>query len=114
MAGAGNAYLNLIRVEDICSAIWGIWSADSSALNTTYNVADNQPALKSEVVEWLALQTGQPVPTLNPDKSIRRRHLPNGKLPNRIISNAKLKASIGWEPEYPTYREGFLNLLPEG
>ncbi len=114
MAGAGNAYLNLIRVEDICSAIWGIWSADSSALNTTYNVADNQPALKSEVVEWLALQTGQPVPTFNPEKSIRRRHLPNGKLPNRIISNAKLKASIGWEPEYPTYREGFLNLLPEG
>lgn len=114
IAGESGAYLNLIRVEDICAAIWSIWMADSTALNTTYNVADNQPAPKREVVEWLAKQIGKSVPTFNPDKSIRRRHLPNGKLPNRIISNAKLKMATGWEPKFPTYREGFADLIEGG
>ena len=111
IAGEGEIYLNLIRVEDICSAIWKIWEADESALSTTYNVTDDLPALKSEVVEWLAEQTGNPVPIFNPAKSIRQRHLPNGKLPHRIISNGKLKQAVGWFPEYPSYREGFADLI---
>jgi nucleoside-diphosphate-sugar epimerase len=111
LAGEGENYLNLIRVEDICSAIWKLWSVDASVLNTIYNVADDQPALKSEVVEWLANRTGQPMPSFNPTKSIRQRHLPNGKLPHRIISNAKLKAATGWQPAFPTYREGFADLI---
>ena len=111
LAGEGGNYLNLIRVEDICSAIWKLWSSEASVLNTIYNVADDQPALKSEVVEWLASKTGQPMPSFNPEKSIRQRHLPNGKLPHRIISNAKLKAATGWQPAFPTFREGFADLI---
>lgn len=111
MAGEGDVYLNLIRVEDICSAIWRLWEADAAALNTIYNVADDQPALKEEVVAWLADQTGQAMPSFNPAISKRQRHLPNGKLPNRIISNAKLKAATGWQPQFPSYREGFADLI---
>ncbi|QXD22526.1 NAD-dependent epimerase/dehydratase family protein [Opitutia bacterium ISCC 51] len=111
LSGEGGNYLNLIHVDDICSAIWSVWEADESALNTIYNVSDDQPALKEEVVSWLAEKTGNPMPQFNPKKSIRQRHLPNGKLPNRIISNKKLKAATGWQPEYPTYREGFAGLI---
>lgn len=111
LAGEGGNYLNLIHVDDICSAIWKVWEAETSALNTIYNVADNQPAVKEEVVAWLAEKTGNPMPQFNPEKSIRRRHLPNGKLPNRIISNAKLKAGTGWEPKYSSYREGFGEII---
>jgi nucleoside-diphosphate-sugar epimerase len=111
LPGEGGVYLNLIRVEDICSAIWKLWEVDESALNSIYNVADDQPALKSEVVTWLAEKTGNPVPSFNPEKSIRQRHLPNGKLPHRIISNTKLKEATGWKPAYPTFREGFADLI---
>ncbi|MCB1124737.1 MAG: epimerase, partial [Verrucomicrobiae bacterium] len=111
MPGEGDVYLNLIRVEDICQAIWTLWQTDPANLDTIYNVADNQPATKREVVAWLAEKTGRPMPTFNPALSRRQRHLPNGKLPNRIISNAKLKSVTGWEPQYPTYREGFADLI---
>ena len=111
LPGEGEVYLNLIRVEDICSAIWKIWQADEVVLNTIYNVADDQPGLKREVVAWLAEKTGQPTPAFNPAKSIRQRHLPNGTLPHRIISNSKLKQATGWKPEFRTYHEGFADLV---
>ena len=111
LPGEGDVYLNLIRVEDICSAIWKIWDADESALNAIYNVVDDKPSLKREVVEWLAEKTGWPVPRFNPEKSIRQRRLPNGKLPHRIISNAKLKKATDWRPEYATYHLGFEPLI---
>lgn len=110
--GEGEVYLNLIRVEDICRAVWTLWQTDSSNLNTIYNVADDQPSTKREVVAWLAGKSGRPMPEFNPSQSRRRRHLPNGKLPNRIISNVKLKSATGWRPHYPTFREGFADLLP--
>lgn len=111
LPGEGEVYLNLIRIEDVCSAIWKVWEAAEVSLNTIYNVADDQPALKREVVQWLARQTQQKMPTFDPNKSIRQRHLPDGKLPNRIISNKKLKSATGWSPDFPTFREGFKNLL---
>ena len=111
LAGDGDNYLNLIRVEDICNAIWILWGADNSALNTIYNVADDQPATKAEVVAWLAEKAGHPMPSFNPEKSIRQRHLLNGKLPHRIISNTKLKEATGWQAEYPTFKEGFADLI---
>ena len=111
LSGEGEAYLNLIRVEDICAAIWKVWRADESALNAIYNVVDDRPALKREVVEWLAEKTGRPTPGFNPDKSIRQRRLPDGKLPHRKISNAKLKRATNWRPEYATYRLGFEPLI---
>ncbi|MBH53216.1 MAG: hypothetical protein CMI18_02595 [Opitutaceae bacterium] len=111
LPGEGEVYLNLIRVEDICSAIWKVWKASENSLNTIYNVADDQPALKREVVQWLVEETKQKMPTFDPHKSIRQRHLPNVKLPNRIISNKKLKAATCWSPEFPSFREGFADLL---
>ena len=111
LPGEGGIYLNLIHVDDICSAIWKLWESDTSALNTIYNLSDDQPSLKEEVVTWLAEKTGNAVPSFNPEKSIRKRHLPNGKLPNRIISNAKLKSVTGWQPKYPSFKEGFAELL---
>ena len=111
LSGEGEAYLNLVRVEDICAAIWKIWRADDSALNAIYNVVDDEPSLKREVVEWLADKTGQPIPQFNPDLTIRQRRLPNGKLPHRRISNAKLKQTTQWRPIYANYRLGFEPLI---
>ncbi len=111
LPGEGETCLNLIRVEDICAAIWEIWRADKTALNTIYNVVDDRPSLKREVVQWLAQKTGRPVPRFNPEKTIRQRRLPNGTLPHRKISNAKLKGATNWRPQFATYRLGFESLI---
>ena len=111
LPGEGETCLNLIRVEDICAAIWEIWRADKTALNAIYNVVDDRPSPKREVVEWLAQKTGRPVPRFNPEKSIRQRRLPNGKLPHRKISNAKLKSATNWRPQFATYGLGFQPLI---
>ena len=31
---------------------------------------------------------------------------------NRRVANLKAKRALGWQPQYPTYREGLRALLP--
>jgi nucleoside-diphosphate-sugar epimerase len=31
--------------------------------------------------------------------------------PDRVIVNARAKAVLGWAPQFPTFREGYENLL---
>jgi hypothetical protein len=31
--------------------------------------------------------------------------------PDRVIANEKLKATLGWRPQFATFREGYENLL---
>jgi nucleoside-diphosphate-sugar epimerase len=73
-----------------------------------FNVADTAPALRSEVVAWLAQQLGRPVPTFDGTTTSRRGGAP---MPDRIISSAKIQRLLGWRPRYPDYEAGFGNLL---
>jgi len=31
--------------------------------------------------------------------------------PDRLISNARIKVELGWRPEYPSFREGYRQIL---
>ncbi len=108
VAGRGEHRLNLAHRDDIAGAIWAALAAPAPVGNEVFNVADDAPAPKREVVAWLAQQLGVPEPRFTGEPAAGRRAI----TPDRTIANAKIKRVLGWRPQYPSYREGFCFAKP--
>lgn len=89
-------YLNLIRGEDAATALLAAGEGEDDL----YVAVDNEPVHRHDLARWLAEETGRPVGEL----------VEETRTPNKRCSNERLR-STGWEPEYPTYREGYAPLL---
>lgn len=107
VAGRGDHRLNLIHREDVCRAVFAAFGAPAECRDEVFNLADDEPAQKADVVEWLARRIGVPVPSFSGQPAGTRRAL----TPDRVILNGKIKGMLGWRPQYPTYREGYENIL---
>ncbi len=118
LPGWGDYYLNLVRIEDVVSSIWACLES-VEPVSGTFSVVDDEPSLKQDMAAWIAGRVGNPVPVFTGavDASGRssRRLGENGRPANRRISNAALKAVVvGWSPRFPSFREGFGDLLSVG
>jgi len=107
VAGRGDYRLNSIHRDDICAAVWAVFGAPPAVADQIFNVADDRAATKAEIVEWLAARLGLAAPRFTGEPAAGRRAV----TPDRVIVNDKLKAVLGWRPRYPSYREGYANLL---
>lgn len=99
--------LNLAHRHDIAAAIWACFAAPPHVRNEIFNVADDQPVPKPEVVAWLAGRLARPLPRVSLASGAKRRPV----TPDRVISNARIKAVLGWAPQYTSFREGYEMLL---
>jgi nucleoside-diphosphate-sugar epimerase len=106
VTGLGVHRLNLIHRDDICAAIWAAFAAPAEIKNEIFNVADDDAATKSEIASWLAERLGVAAPQFSGLPATGRRSI----TPDRVIANAKLKRVLGWQPKFPTYREGYTAL----
>jgi len=114
--GSGDSYLNLIHRTDICAAIWHLFDHRQAVDAGVYNVADDSEATKADIIAWLAQALELPIPTFDPTTPLKRegsRRGASGKLPNRRVSNTKLKTT-GWQLHYPTFRDGFAEIVRQG
>ncbi|NBB80606.1 MAG: NAD-dependent epimerase/dehydratase family protein [Verrucomicrobia bacterium] len=107
--GSGDYALNMIHRDDIVSAICSALAG--RAESGIYNIADDAPTTKAEVLADLAKKLGLPKPVFNPAIVSERLKRRGGRMPNRRISNAKAKAALDWAPKYPSYREGYAALV---
>ncbi len=107
VSGNGEHRLNLIHRDDVVTAIWAAFAAPSGIANEIFNVSDDGAARKSEVTNWLAMRVGVPAPHFSGAPAGSRRTI----TPDRLISNAKLESTLGWRPLYPTFREGYEQIL---
>ena len=110
VSGRGDNHLNLVHRADIAGAIWSAFESPSSVSGGVFNVADDGAATKQEIVAWLAQELGLPVPVFTGVPVAGRRAI----TPDRIIDNQKLKSILGWRPSFPTFREGYKNMLALG
>lgn len=108
LGGSGTHRLNLAHRDDIVTAILACLRAPATAGSDLFNVADSSPALRAEVVTWLAARLGRPVPAFDGSATARRGGAP---MPDRIISSARIQRVLGWRPQYPDYRAGYEKLL---
>ncbi len=107
MGGRSDYHLNLIHRDDIVAAMWAALGAPPSVANEIFNVADDGAAAKGEIVAWLAAQLGVPAPRFTGGPAAGRRAV----TPDRVIANTKLKTRLGWQTRYPTFREGYREIL---
>jgi len=108
LGGSGTHRLNLAHRDDIVTAILACLGAPAAVSSDLFNVADSVPALRAQVVGWLAGRLGRPVPGFGGSATTRRGGAP---MPDRIISNARIQQTLGWRPQYPDYRAGYEKLL---
>jgi nucleoside-diphosphate-sugar epimerase len=107
--GGGSHHLNLVHRDDISTAIMAVLASPPALREEVFNVVDDTPTPKAEVVQWLAVQASQPAPRFSGGPASARRGFLSP--PDRLISNAKLKAALGWRPRFPSFREGYAAIL---
>ena len=106
--GSGEHRLNLAHRDDIVAAMLACLQAPADVDSGIFNVADDAPAARAEVVSWLSGQLGRAVPEFDGSTTTRRVGAP---MPDRVIANGKIKRVLGWAPRYADYRAGFEAIL---
>lgn len=111
--GDGAGILNLIYLPDIVSALMALLAGPLPGPREVFNVVDDAPSPKQGIVDWLAGELGMATIPFDPDATGSRaaRRATGAGLPNRRISNAKLKRHLGWSPRYPDFRAGYRDIL---
>lgn len=107
LPGGGRGVGSWIHVEDGAAAV--VKALESAPPGSVYNVVDDEPASMAAFAREMSSALGLPRP----------RSIPRwlGRLGGRyatlmvssarlMVSNRKIKEELGWEPRYPTYREG--------
>lgn len=104
--GNGARWLNLIHRNDVIGCI--IAALERGAPGEIYNAADNEPVSQREMFAWLAEKLNRPLPPAADAgaKSPRKR----GATSKRV-SNARLRAELGYKFRFPDFRAGFAEEL---
>lgn len=106
LTGRGEHRLNLVHRDDIVAGVAAALVASRLSFDC-FNVCDDAPTPKSEMVRWLAERIGVPFPGFSGESDGGRRPAP----PDRAVSNAKAKRLLGWRPRYPNFRSGYEAIL---
>jgi len=102
--GAGERLINSIHRDDAVSALH---LAARHRGQGIFNVADNAPVTQLEWFQWVCARLGRPLPPFAPRDLDRKR-----AWTSKRVSNARLR-SLGWHPEYPSFREGVEEMISE-
>lgn len=92
--GDGTGLMSLVRVVDMARAV--VMAAERATARSIYHVVDDRPVETHTLYHYLAAQVDGAEPQ------------PGGEafLPSLGCSNARIKAELGWQPLYATYRAG--------
>jgi nucleoside-diphosphate-sugar epimerase len=97
-----------VHVEDIASGVVAGLTAPEGA----YNLADDLPASHNEVIEHACRLKGvEPPPLLSLEEANLSPMARGFYMESRRVANGKAKRVLGWQPAFPTYREGLASLL---
>jgi nucleoside-diphosphate-sugar epimerase len=109
VVGDGSGRQSFIHLDDAVSATLAAIERGSGV----YNVVDDDPARARDWVPGLAEALGAKKPRHVP---VWLARLVGGPASVRVMteqrgaSNARIKRELGWEPRYPSWREGFPTL----
>lgn len=104
--GSEAAPLSRIHADDAASAFVAATEASNCGL---WHIVDNEPVSDVEFTTTFADRLDAPTPMLvSEEKACRELGDGTVDLLTKPMptSNAKLRTDVGWEPAYPTYRDG--------
>ena len=111
VVGDGGGIWSFVHTEDVASAT--VAAIERATPGEIYNVCDDDPAPVRDWLPALAEAVGARPPRHVPVWLARLAAGPamvSMMTEIRGASNAKAKAQLGWTPEWPTWREGFVAL----
>lgn len=97
----GQHAISRIYLDDLVRIVFA--AEQKAPAKSVYMVADDEPTTQAMYAAWLCERLGLPMP---PSRSL---YEPGGSRVmhrNRKIRNARMKADLGIELQYPTFREG--------
>lgn len=104
--------LNTIHRDDVCSAILACLRAGPELPSQVFNLTGDEAPARKEVIRWLRERTRSEPPATEA--------LPSGsygldrRIPDRVVSNRRIKEALGWQPRYPDFRSGYEAILNPG
>ena len=101
--GNRDRILNLIHRDDAVEAILSCFMLSNGNSGGIYNITDGTASTRGEITDWLSDKLGLERPEYLENDS--------GDTPNRKISNKKVLNEIDWKPNFPSYREGYEEIL---
>ena len=110
--GKGQNYWSVIHVDDLAAAY--ALAVESETYGQTYNIVDDQPLRLRDLVNTFTdamgkKRVGSMAPWLL--KLIIGGPLVASLITSFRISNEKAKGVLGWQPRYPTFKEGLPEVL---
>lgn len=102
--GGGPRYSNRIHRDDAARAVAHVLQLTQP--ESVYLGVDDEPADLADIIAWLATQLGVAVPAAAPSAGAG----PLAGRGNKRCRNQRLRSS-GFVPTYPTFREGFADLI---
>jgi nucleoside-diphosphate-sugar epimerase len=107
VVGSGDGVTSFVQLDDAANAT--LVAVERGAPGT-YNITDDEPARMGDWVPAYAEAIGAPKPRRVPKWVVR---LAAGKgaaefaAASRGASNEKAKRELGWQPDHPSWRQGF-------
>ncbi|TIX49223.1 SDR family NAD(P)-dependent oxidoreductase [Alteraurantiacibacter aquimixticola] len=94
-----------VHVEDIASGVALVMARDAPP--GAYNLSDDLPCSQNAVIEEACRLKGvEPPPLLSLEEANLSPMARGFYMENRRVANGKAKRVLGWQPAFPTYREG--------
>jgi len=101
--------LNTIHRDDACRAILACLEAGPEIASQIFNLTDGGVARRWEVIRWLTERTvGEDTPV---DERRAVGYGPDRRVPDRVVSNKRIREVLGWRPQYPDFRAGYGAIL---
>jgi nucleoside-diphosphate-sugar epimerase len=107
LVGRGTGYSSWVHLDDAASAT--VLAVEQKAKGV-FNIVDDEPAPASEWLPYLAACAGAKRPMRVPKWLARLlvgEFAVKMMTEGRGLSNAKAKRELGWQPRYPSWRQGF-------
>ncbi len=104
VSAAPDRYVNQVHRDDVASAIFSLAQRKNIVAPRIFNVVDDAPVLRSEILHWLSAELEIPLAHAMPAGERKRGDS------NKRVSNARLR-DLGWSPQYFNYKEGFLRSI---
>ena len=107
LVGGGAGHSSWVHLDDAASAT--VLAVEQGARGV-FNVVDDEPAPASEWLPYLAKCAGAKPPMRVPKwlaRMLAGEVVVITMTEGRGFSNAKAKRELGWEPRYPSWRQGF-------
>jgi nucleoside-diphosphate-sugar epimerase len=111
LVGAGTGCISWVHLDDAASAT--VLAVEQQAKGV-FNIVDDEPALVSEWLPYLARCAGAKPPRRLPKwlaRLVAGEMVADMMTVGHGFSNAKAKRDLGWQPRYPSWRQGFKEAL---